>query len=350
MWKGLPDVQIMHNVMSGRIPKLKEAREGIDDDLVAVVEKAMAMEPADRFATAAEMEAALNAVKARSEGARGNREIGRYVSSLFEEQRQKLAAVVDEQMRRIDETGTGTFPVMSVVDSSSLSGGGGTQRTPSSGQRPAFERGPAAAVEATITSPTATAPARNRAVPVLLAIVAILLGVGVIMLRPRAPEGRASATVAATGVEPASPSSSSSSTAAAASASAATASPEAAVVALVFSATPESARLFLDGQPLDTNPAVVRRPHDDAKHTLRAIAPGFVTKEAGVSFASDANVVLALNPAGAPSRAAAPRAVPPRRDHASPSPPSGDAPKKPSCDQPFYVDDRGIMTMRPECR
>ena len=350
LWKGLPDVQIMHNVMSARIPPLKEAREGIDDDLVAVVEKAMAMEPADRFASAAEMETALNAVKARAHGARGNREIGRYVSSLFEEQRQKLATVIDEQMRRIDESGTGTFPIMSVVDSGSVSGSGGGQRTPHSAQRPSFDRAPATAVEATITSADAASPRGHRGLVIALVALLLAAGVAVVALRPREPAGRTAtiaggaALPAATAEETARP------PPAPASPSATPPPPSADLIAVVVSATPESARLSLDGQPLDSNPAVVRRPRGDEKHTLRATAAGYLTKEASVSFAADGTVTIALEGATAPSRAPAPRAAPPRREHASPAPPSGDAPKKPSCDQPFYVDDRGIMTMRPECR
>jgi serine/threonine-protein kinase len=63
-------------------------------------------------------------------------------------------------------------------------------------------------------------------------------------------------------------------------------------------AEPASAKLFLDGAQLATNPFKRTFPRDGASHTLRAEAMGFVTKSQTVTADADRDVVLALDRIG----------------------------------------------------
>jgi serine/threonine-protein kinase len=63
---------------------------------------------------------------------------------------------------------------------------------------------------------------------------------------------------------------------------------------LKVTARPADARLFLDGAPLDGNPASRRVPRDGSEHTLRAEAPGHLPATRTITFDKDFHIELAL--------------------------------------------------------
>jgi serine/threonine-protein kinase len=81
-------------------------------------------------------------------------------------------------------------------------------------------------------------------------------------------------------------------------------------ISAVFVVHPTHARLFLDGVPLEGNPAGFRRPPDDKPHLLRAEAPGYATLVRIVDLDRDLAKELDLVPEGAGAPRIAPSTEP----------------------------------------
>jgi hypothetical protein len=80
-------------------------------------------------------------------------------------------------------------------------------------------------------------------------------------------------------------------------------------ISAVFLVRPAHARLFLDGAPLEGNPAGIRRQPDNRPHLLRVEAPGYATLVRAIDLDRDLATELELAPEPATERAA-PRAAP----------------------------------------
>jgi hypothetical protein len=148
-------------------------------------------------------------------------------------------------------------------------------------------------------------------------------------------------------------------------------------VSVTFQVTPAEAKLYLDGEPLPSNPTTKLILADGTAHALRAEAAGFADSTREFSPTKDMMLELALMPidrgnSATPSgSASASVSEPPsggrRAPHGGRSPivgvrpaPSPAAPTpaaatppaatKPNCDSPFFLDKDGIRRVRPECR
>jgi serine/threonine protein kinase len=101
---------------------------------------------------------------------------------------------------------------------------------------------------------------------------------------------------------------------------------------------PAGARVFLDGRLLGPAPLSVPVPRDPAgSHQLRVEADGRQTQTQELVLATDVERALTLAPTPTPPTPAPPPSPPPR------------AARPAACDPPFFVDDRGIKTYKPEC-
>src|SRR6187551_825040 len=101
LWKDTPDVQIMRRAISGDIPTPQSVNPECDDDLNAIVMKALAREPEDRYATAIELQHDLEVYVERFGAAAKQKEIARFVSTLFADTRAQLKALVERQLTLI---------------------------------------------------------------------------------------------------------------------------------------------------------------------------------------------------------------------------------------------------------
>ncbi len=129
------------------------------------------------------------------------------------------------------------------------------------------------------------------------------------------------------------------------------------MVSLRVSALPVHARVLLDEQSVG-NPATVQISADGTKHHLRAEAPDYdpATREFDASVDGPIELVLhrsapqpaPATPIVAPTASA--RRKPPQIPAPMPAPPPSQAAPKPDCSHPFYMDDRGVKVVRPECR
>lgn len=135
-------------------------------------------------------------------------------------------------------------------------------------------------------------------------------------------------------------------------------------VTLRVNVTPPEAAVSLDGQRLAGSPPTLSLPKDDRKHELRAEAEGFEVQTLEVLLTEDVELKLELQALAAPppSKPAPPAAgkrrpprAPPARTAAPPAreEPASEAERpKPSaadCDPPYYIGADGLKHYRREC-
>ena len=111
MWdRSVNDLRIIHALVTGDIPEPRQALPDVDPVLERVILKATALNPADRYPTAAAMQVDLEACAPQlGLGVVGPRDLGRYVSELFAEDRAQMKGVIDAQLRLLKGMATGEY-------------------------------------------------------------------------------------------------------------------------------------------------------------------------------------------------------------------------------------------------
>jgi serine/threonine-protein kinase len=327
LWKDTPDVHIMRRVINGDIPTPQSVNPACDDELNRIVMKALAADLNERYQTALDLQQELEAYCEQLEPAK-QKDIARHVATLFADKRAEIKALVERQLALVgtDETsGSGSrgIPVLT------------TDVKTSTGTHPSWAP----------TKVGETVGSGGRAKLWLLVVPALLAAGGVLWWRgshaSQSNEARAAA-VPARAVD---------------------APPAATNATIEFKVTPAEAKLFLDDEPLPSNPTSKVLHIDGTIHRLRANADGFNSATAEFTVTRDTSLSLALTEAAAPASDAEgatttskgkprfyPRGV--VRPRASTEGAAAPAPaSKPSnCeDSPFFVDKDGIKKMRPEC-
>jgi eukaryotic-like serine/threonine-protein kinase len=248
MWRGVSDLEILTRLSKGQLPRLGDYAPDVHPRLEAVCSKAMAINPDDRYATAAELGDALEAVLDEV-GSVSSRELGAYVSELFVSQRATMQAFV---RRRLDELRVAYG-----------AGAPSTMRPPADDSR----LGP---LPLTISRPVqrqsrAPAPARRATAAFALAGALGVMGAA-LWARHREAPAQPTPTAAATAAEP---------------------RPTAVAVQslnLTLSASPADATIFVDDVPVLINPYADARPADGRKHLIRVEAPGYGSQSKTVEF------------------------------------------------------------------
>ena len=110
MWDpALNDMQMLHALVKGAIPRPRDAVPDLDAQLERIVLKATSELARDRYASAADMQADLEGyVKGLGAPPFGPRDLGKYVSDLFAQERAEIKAVIDGQLRALREATSGT--------------------------------------------------------------------------------------------------------------------------------------------------------------------------------------------------------------------------------------------------
>ena len=97
LFKGVPDVAVLQKIVNGGIPSPRTIDPDVPEQLEAICMKALAHNREDRYATAAEMAAALEAATDAS-GERGSvRDAGRLIDEFFAGERAKIKQLVEAQ-------------------------------------------------------------------------------------------------------------------------------------------------------------------------------------------------------------------------------------------------------------
>jgi eukaryotic-like serine/threonine-protein kinase len=309
LWKGVPDVTILHRLLAGELPSPRSLRPDLDEGLEAICMKALSLEREDRFSTALELQAALEETMDRLGERTQARDVGKLVLQHFEVDRARIKTLVEEQLRAKVSSEPGRVAPLPLLDPHSHSSSSLDRPTADGTLRVVGIDGTPSAVFPAATPASQSNASLTNASPVevtlaaegggaaraggrkLMAILAVaggaFLAAGLwAVTRSTPPPGSApAATSEATTASPA-----------------ATAAPAPAQVELRISATPAEAHLFLDDQLLAGNPFKGSYPASAAQHQLRVEAAGFTPVTRRIALDKDYEIDLALQPdAAAPA-------------------------------------------------
>ena len=355
IWDGLRPETILARMMSSDVPQLAQAAPNADPRLVAIVERAMAWAPDNRYPTAEALQADLEGWLATSEGGdyRAVAGVGAEMMRAFEKERAQVSASVSDQLRRLGSgqigapsvglvrlpfAATGSHASMSPSTASALVGQSGTgamlspvvmhgERSPASGSGSGAGSGshsgltPSVAERivdyssnATVSMAVATSrppllaspapPSRSGkgAAVAIAAVVTAALGLGLVVFlgRTRTP----SAAIAPdASVATATPGAQTEATPVGPAAGSEVAPP---TIDLTLRVSPSNARVYVDGAALPKSAQGATFKRDLVTHRIRAEAPGYVTKTELVTFEQSAEVTLQLDRVGAPALPAQP--------------------------------------------
>jgi eukaryotic-like serine/threonine-protein kinase len=268
--KGQDDLVTLHRRIEGLEPKLGEVAPDVAPALLAIVDRAMAHDPADRYPTAAafrdDIEAHLDA-----EGVRvTTKDVAELLAEHFSAERQALKEKIDQQVKRL-EKGERHVSVIEFEATPSMRG----EPTPSSTDHR----------EMTTTAPTAlsdsatvhAAAAQKPGGPPMWVWggVAAVCAAGAWLAFGRgedAPPAAPTPTVSAV----------------------ASATVAASAIRLKVSVLPKEAVLILDGAKLTDNPFDASVNKDATLHRLRASADGYEPEERMVTFDHDQDIRIDL--------------------------------------------------------
>jgi serine/threonine-protein kinase len=306
LWNGLSEGDIIQALAEGSIPRLRDFVQ-LDAELEAIIERALAPERDQRYPTALEFHEALSNYLDSRGAPSVSREVGQYLSTLFDDERAARAAAIQVAL---------AAPVSQQTTLEGMSMAPESPDSLSAVRQPTFVPVP---------------PRRARTYQVGVALTAALaLALAVVGLG-----GQGSASTTQPTVE------------------AATA-PLSDTVTVHVEAHPERAELWLDGKKLASNPAKLELARSAMDHELRATCEGCVEQIRPLRTDRDRRVTLQLGEARPTSKtvesAPAPQKVSalPRRLTPPPSAPVAAAPRSADCTLPFYFLD-GVKVYRPEC-
>ena len=322
-WKGMSQGQVLMTSLNGAIPAPSTVNPDVDPEFERICLKAMCHVRQERYASALDLHADLEALAERLGPPVSNRDVGNYVAELFAAERADNDAIIEDKLRGLAE-----------LDNVSLSQSGRV-RTVGAGMS-------TTGGESTPRGLTHSAPAHGGAGGAGVSVfggasgkivsgLAVLALVGlVIWVATRSGSVTDESPVATAPVE-------SIPIGFIASATGSVSSPPApavdapTTVVLFISSIPEGAKLFFDDEPLGDNPSRREVLHDGKVHQVRAESPGFASTSVEVKADGAKEVVLTLRRLGGRSApaAAATKAPPPAKTEAPAPPPATTKPEEP---------------------
>jgi serine/threonine protein kinase len=98
MWHKKGDVEVLTNLIKGQIPTLREAKPDAPEELIRICDRAIAKGREDRYRSAGELQADLEAYLASTRAHVSARDVAKVVSTLFVEQREKTREVIEAHL------------------------------------------------------------------------------------------------------------------------------------------------------------------------------------------------------------------------------------------------------------
>ncbi|MDC0679440.1 serine/threonine protein kinase [Sorangium atrum] len=321
LWRGLSDPQIISRLMRD-IPDLRSARPEVPVELARICAKALAHSPGERYSTAAAFRAELDRYAERLEGQVTAEQLGALMRELFASERSEIRAIIDRQLKQLQEHGadagsaglTGRAPRLPSLpgrdpldsDPPAQEEGATTGSSPSAPTRPLHRSSaPQATLHAVVRTEPATAvqpaptPRRSRLPLVAFAAVIALVGAATLYLKLRDPVQQ-SLHATAPPVQSAPPAPEPSPPRAEASPpSAASSAPreetDASLLRASIKASPASAKIFVDGVELPSNPFDGKLIKDGAAHRIEVSAPGHAAQRRMLVFDRDIELEVTLS-------------------------------------------------------
>jgi eukaryotic-like serine/threonine-protein kinase len=330
LWQGQEQVAIYRRLLTRDLSIYVPGAHGTSAEMLRIAQRALAVDPSQRYATAEQMRLDLEDLMSGLGKTTQRSALAEYMAAFFSAERQEMQTLVDEAMAR--------FPSCATTQNSIVPNHARASSPPGSIERPTTISSPPGGASTFLSASSAydiveaahETPNFRRGVyrGFGIAFTAVALATA-IAYASRAPVGPSNAAVAAAGApttpEPSTTSGEvpSSANHAVAQLAIATPLPSAAMprattssssrepaqgsaltpaaapaILAVFVARPANARLFLDGVPLDANPATIRREPDDKRHLLRVEAPGYTTVVRTIELARDVAKEVELAPEG----------------------------------------------------
>ena len=302
------DVTKIHTRVTGGEPKAKDLSPELPDELVAIIDKSIALDPDNRYPTAAALADDLEHYLEKLAKKPSSKTLTELMTPLFEGERSKMRQLVDQQIQLAQKRGgvvlgettgglprlgrttmTGTPSNIDLTESGYLDLGGELPALETSAPSSYSKAGVQAAQEA----PQQAAPRKGVPKSVVLGIVAAFIVVAMFLALKSEPE---------TAVQAALPARSSSGAIAPANTEPNAQPPEQPVV---VTPTPETVRIHvdvwpatavvtLDGSQLPKLPFTADLLKDGTMHHIQASAPGHETRKIMLPFDSDREVKIVL--------------------------------------------------------
>ena len=290
MWRDRDELQIVRALVAGELPPMpREVNPEVPEEVDAIIRKALAMDPEDRFASADEFRTAIEQYLVNSgQLVTLRRQLVPMVTALFADKRVEIRDIIEKQLAEIDDPPSSGLAVMPQESGST------SIKVPPPGRLPPdiFE-GPTSTTGGTnglATSLAQPAPSGSRsryATVGAVVIVAALVGVG--LWKRSGPPASSGAPSAASST-----------------------------VALQLSAMPASARVSIDDRAFESLPVELLVARDGEPHRIRIEAEGYEPKTESLRFDRDLRATFTLNKraedaagSAAPAKQAARPAAPP---------------------------------------
>ena len=345
MWEGMSEAKVFERLLDkDPLPHVKEVDATIPDELDEICAKSISKDADQRYANMNELLDAIERTIAKLDLRASDREIGQFVSRLFESERDKVKALVasttakredaaiPSQPQIIDDAqsdpllwrGAGSSGTSSASSLKRKADSGSSSRSSGSRPLPTMSTPPSEPTTAAGVSETKIEEIpqlrKNPLKPILAIAGAVLVVISAVMIGKNM--GASDTTTAVPSAEPLpvistvlTPS---------------TAAPTVAQdidnsVAIEISVKPSNARLFLDGSRVQGNPYHLKTSRGSAIHEIRAEADGFETRQMTLVFDKDRALEISLSRAGAgyvapPSPKPSPSPSPAPSPVAAPSP------------------------------
>lgn len=305
LWGEQSEGTIMRRLIAGNLPS-PTSRRPVDEDLLAIVRRAMAPSARDRYATAREFQQDIDLYLEKQGHTTALRAVGEYVETLFSAERAELGRTVRAALQSL------------------------AQSDESTEVRPLTEPPHAEAlpVQPSVALSRTTRFFRRPA-PVSLLSIGLLLVMGTGSLwylfhRVWPPTSPTAITA-----------------------------PAASVVRVSFTTSPADAVLYLDGAEVPRGRRSLEHSADKARHHLLVTAPGYLPHEQDIGLDRDMHIEVALSmrpplpdPAAASAVSAQPEPTRPATKSHGRSFRRNKAPL--SCNPPYYFD-QGLKVFKPHC-
>ncbi|WP_437812487.1 serine/threonine protein kinase [Sorangium sp. So ce1078] len=322
LWRGLTDPQIISRLMRD-IPDVRSARPDVPFELARICAHALAHSPDRRYSTAADLRAELERYAERVGEQVTAEQVGELVGELFANERAEIRAIIDRQLKQLQDHGPDaggaalagrasklpSLPLRESLDSYPSSEEGAiTASSPSAPARPGHRSSPPQATlhavvrtEPAPAAPPEPAPRRSRLPLVASAAAIALVGAATLYLKVRDP-GRQSVRVTAPPAQSAPPAPtpaplppSAERSPPAAESSARRAGTDAALLRASIKASPASAKILVDGVELPSNPFDGKLIKDGAAHRIEISAPGHIAQRRMLVFDTDIELEVTLH-------------------------------------------------------
>jgi eukaryotic-like serine/threonine-protein kinase len=307
-WRDKSEGEVMRALIDGAIPRPSVHRP-VDPKLEEIVMKALAPNPADRYATAQDLRLAIDQYLAEAYPASSIHEVGELVSRLFNDEREARK----EQIRAALSAPLSEPPPPIPEGLEAIVSDGSASR---SGALPVAPRR---------QMTWALVIAASVAAIAVLGVIVLLMGRNAHLYDALMRSGSAAAPTQ---------------------------------IQVRLAATPLAAAFDIDGKPLAGNPAALLLPSDGNEHEVRATLAGYEPVVKRMRFDRDFSLEISLQPV--PETVASAVALPAdsassqsTKDHAGGhktihTTTGGTRKPTPNCEQPFYYEN-GIKVYKPEC-